>query len=143
MIKELSKTILKGDEFLEIDDDNISIKSGSTQVTSKTMVTASVPPINLPKFNGDYLKWTPFWQRFENAVHNGPYAKIEKLISLLGYLEGRALEEVDGFTVAEENYDTIVNTLKDRFGNKTLIVLELQEKLRGLEPAKPDPESFR
>uniref|UniRef100_A0A914XWN5 Uncharacterized protein n=1 Tax=Panagrolaimus superbus TaxID=310955 RepID=A0A914XWN5_9BILA len=144
LLKDVAMILLIGEEYLIIDDDeNYSIKSDSTVSTQNCRVTASVPQINMPKFNGDYLKWTPFWQRFEHAIHSGPYPKIEKLISLLGFLEGRALEEVEGFTVAAENYDTIVDTIQNRFGNRTLIILELQEKLRGIETARSNPESLR
>uniref|UniRef100_A0AC34FDI0 Integrase catalytic domain-containing protein n=1 Tax=Panagrolaimus sp. ES5 TaxID=591445 RepID=A0AC34FDI0_9BILA len=145
LMTDLTKILLKGEKYLqmEVDDTDISIRSDSTQTTRKIEFTATVPLLNLPKFNGDYLKWSPFWQRFQHAVHSKPYPKIEKLISLLGYLEGKALDEVEGFTVAEENYDTIVETLHNRFGKKSLIILELQAKLRGIQPAKSDPESFR
>uniref|UniRef100_A0AC35GQ64 Uncharacterized protein n=1 Tax=Panagrolaimus sp. PS1159 TaxID=55785 RepID=A0AC35GQ64_9BILA len=54
---------------------NESLITNATQM----MATVTVPDLKLPKFNGDNLKWSSFWQRFEHAVHNRPFPKIEKL----------------------------------------------------------------
>lgn len=147
-IKEVTKTLLNGKKYLidsknslNVADDVLSISTDSTQ--NQYLVTSPIPKIDIPKFDGNYLDWYSFWQRFEYAIHNKPYPKVEKLISLFGLLTGRALEEVKGFTVSDENYDTIIDILINRFGNKNLIINELQMKLREIESAKPTPESLR
>ena len=104
---------------------------------------SKVPSLEMPKYSGDLLKWNSFWQRFKHSVHDQDYPKIEKLISLLSNLEGRAQEEVEGFEVSEENYDTIVGILQERFGNSTLIIKKLQSKLRSLPQANSTSESIR
>uniref|UniRef100_A0A914PCL2 Peptidase aspartic putative domain-containing protein n=1 Tax=Panagrolaimus davidi TaxID=227884 RepID=A0A914PCL2_9BILA len=142
LIDELQELILvkvQPESINSRGDSNESLITNATQTT----VTVTVPDLKLPKFDGDYLKWNSFWQRFEHAVHNRPFPKIEKLISLLGYLEGRALEAVEGFAVLEESYDTVIETLVHRFGRKPLIIKDLQAKLRRIEPAKPNPQSLR
>uniref|UniRef100_A0AC34GZ89 Peptidase aspartic putative domain-containing protein n=1 Tax=Panagrolaimus sp. ES5 TaxID=591445 RepID=A0AC34GZ89_9BILA len=63
--------------------------------------------------------------------------------TLIGLLEGVALEEVAGFEIAEENYDTVVNTLKDRFGNDTIVQSELYSNLRSIPPATSNAKSIR
>uniref|UniRef100_A0A914P062 Peptidase aspartic putative domain-containing protein n=1 Tax=Panagrolaimus davidi TaxID=227884 RepID=A0A914P062_9BILA len=148
VLKELAFTILNGKQYLmesrdcfTEDDDVASITTDSTQ--KEHIITTPIPKIDIPKFDGNYLEWYSFWQRFEYAIHKKPYPKVEKLISLFGLLSGRALEEVKGFTVSEENYDSIVEILINRFGNKSLIINELYVKLRDIECAKSTPESLR
>uniref|UniRef100_A0AC35F206 Peptidase aspartic putative domain-containing protein n=1 Tax=Panagrolaimus sp. PS1159 TaxID=55785 RepID=A0AC35F206_9BILA len=157
LLKELAKTILKGDKYLllEYDDTNISINS--TQSTNGTNINVTVPhtnssvfpqmlripSLNIQKFNGNYLKWKPFWQRFEINVHNHPFSNVEKLDALIGLLEGDALDEVAGFEIAGENYDTVVNTLAKRFGNPKLVLKELYHNLRSIQPSTSDAKSLR
>uniref|UniRef100_A0A914ZFY7 Uncharacterized protein n=1 Tax=Panagrolaimus superbus TaxID=310955 RepID=A0A914ZFY7_9BILA len=145
LLNDLTEIVMEGGKYLQLEteDDNSSIISNSTDFTPKNEIIATMPPLNLPKFNGDYLKWNTFWQRFEHAVHNRPFPKIEKLITLMGLLEGRASEEIEGFQVSEENYETIVDILINRFGKKQLIIMQLQSQLRAVEAAKPNPESLR
>uniref|UniRef100_A0A914Y643 Peptidase aspartic putative domain-containing protein n=1 Tax=Panagrolaimus superbus TaxID=310955 RepID=A0A914Y643_9BILA len=96
----------------------------------------AMPRCDIAKFNGDHLKWNAFWQRFNQNIHIRPYSKVEKMDALLGLLEGKALDVVDGFLVSDENYDTVIQTLFKRFGNKKLVLNKLYEKLRSIEPAK-------
>uniref|UniRef100_A0AC35GHM8 Peptidase aspartic putative domain-containing protein n=1 Tax=Panagrolaimus sp. PS1159 TaxID=55785 RepID=A0AC35GHM8_9BILA len=140
LIDDITMIVLEGNGYLALNGEPVSLNATAA---ARNEGTVTVPHINLPKFNGDYLKWYPFWQRFEHAVHSKAYPKIEKLISLLGFLEGRALEEVEGFTVSEENYDTVVETLVNCFGKKPLIIKELQTKLRNIKSATSSPESLR
>uniref|UniRef100_A0A914Y7Q8 CCHC-type domain-containing protein n=1 Tax=Panagrolaimus superbus TaxID=310955 RepID=A0A914Y7Q8_9BILA len=102
-----------------------------------------VPSLNIPKFTGEYLKWNAFWQTFEIAVHQQNYPQVSKLIALRSYLGGRALEEVESFTISGENYETMVNTLKSRFGNPQFIIREFDLKLNALRPAQSNAESIR
>uniref|UniRef100_A0A914XWF3 Uncharacterized protein n=1 Tax=Panagrolaimus superbus TaxID=310955 RepID=A0A914XWF3_9BILA len=48
-----------------------------------------VPALNIPKFNGDYIKWNSFWQIFEIAVHQQNYPKegvLWKKLKVFRYL---------------------------------------------------------
>uniref|UniRef100_A0A914YSH8 Peptidase A2 domain-containing protein n=1 Tax=Panagrolaimus superbus TaxID=310955 RepID=A0A914YSH8_9BILA len=99
--------------------------------------------LGIPKYNGDYLKWNAFWQTFDILVHQKNYPNVSKLIALRSLLEGRALEEIDSFTISVENYDTVVKTLKDRFGNPQFLIREFDKKLTALRPAAPTAESLR
>uniref|UniRef100_A0AC34GFA8 Uncharacterized protein n=1 Tax=Panagrolaimus sp. ES5 TaxID=591445 RepID=A0AC34GFA8_9BILA len=74
----------------------------------------SIPTLNIPKFNGDSLKWKAFWQRFDLNIHSRPYPKVQKFDTLLGLLDGRALEEVEGFELSDENYDSVIQILVER-----------------------------
>uniref|UniRef100_A0A914YU63 Uncharacterized protein n=1 Tax=Panagrolaimus superbus TaxID=310955 RepID=A0A914YU63_9BILA len=159
LLKELAMIILKGEKYLllEYDDTNTSIKSDSTKSKSEDSVNIAVPKVapsiipqmlriptlNIKKFNGDYLKWKTFWQRFELNVHHHPFSNVEKLDALIGLLEGDALDEVAGFEIAGENYDTVVQTLTQRFGNPKIVLKELYNKLRSIQPPNSDAKSLR
>uniref|UniRef100_A0A914YUR3 Uncharacterized protein n=1 Tax=Panagrolaimus superbus TaxID=310955 RepID=A0A914YUR3_9BILA len=120
-----------------------SQSSGMVAYGTAPSPPARIPALDIPKFSGDYLKWSSFWERFDHAIHQQPFPEVEKLISLLGLLEGRALEEVEGFQVTGGNYNTVVKVLVDRFGNKQLILKELQMRLRSIKAADGSVENLR
>uniref|UniRef100_A0A914P0D4 Peptidase aspartic putative domain-containing protein n=1 Tax=Panagrolaimus davidi TaxID=227884 RepID=A0A914P0D4_9BILA len=109
----------------------------------ENLMITPIPQLGIPKFDGDYLKWNAFWQIFDIAVHKQNYPKVSKLISLRSFLGGRALEEVESFSICDENYDTVVKTLKDRFGNPQFLVREFDLKMNALRPADPSAKSLR
>ncbi len=48
-------------------------KSQSTPVSTKKHTTEPpfvIPPVVIPKFDGDYLKWLRFYDIFTELVHN-------------------------------------------------------------------------
>uniref|UniRef100_A0A914XZ98 Uncharacterized protein n=1 Tax=Panagrolaimus superbus TaxID=310955 RepID=A0A914XZ98_9BILA len=117
LLKDVKRIILEGTGYLRV-----SILPPVQAVTPPpiTPTILQIPALNIQKFNGDYLKWKPFWQRFGVNVDNRPFSNVEKLDALIGLLEGVALEEVAGFEIADENYDTVVKTLQQRFGNEKI-----------------------
>uniref|UniRef100_A0AC35GDM5 Peptidase aspartic putative domain-containing protein n=1 Tax=Panagrolaimus sp. PS1159 TaxID=55785 RepID=A0AC35GDM5_9BILA len=150
LFDDITLLILEGEGYLELhlelDADNrsdITQDSETSQILQIPTKILQIPSLNIQKFNGDYLKWKPFWQRFEINVHNRPFSNVDKLDALMGLLEGRALEEVEGFQISEENYDTVVNTLQTRFGNQALILNKLQGDLRSLPCANSNSNSLR
>ena len=74
------------------------------------------------RFSGDPLEWETFNDTFETAIeHNRNLTKIEKFTCLRGYLEGTALQAIDGFPLPNDNYSNAWNLLKERYGNLQLI----------------------
>ena len=74
------------------------------------------------RFSGDPLEWETFNDTFETAIeHNRNLTKIEKFTCLRGYLEGTALQAIDGFPLTNDNYTNVWNILKERYGNPQLI----------------------
>ena len=73
--------------------------------------------INLPKFNGDLLAWTEFWELYCSAVHhNKNYTSVEKFVYLRGHLTGEAAKSIQGLSTTEASYQIVIDVLKDRFG---------------------------
>uniref|UniRef100_A0A914P8Y5 Uncharacterized protein n=1 Tax=Panagrolaimus davidi TaxID=227884 RepID=A0A914P8Y5_9BILA len=150
LFDDITLLILEGEGYLELnlepDIDNrsdVTQDSETTQILQIPTQILQIPSLNIQKFYGDYVKWKPFWQRFEINVNNRPFSYVDKLDALMGLLEGRALEEVEGFQISEENYDTVVDTLQTRFGNQALILNKLQGDLRSLPCATSNSNSLR
>ena len=70
---------------------------GQGQTTPGTNgATSRLPKLELPKFNGDIMKWKPFYDRFQASVHNNTkLAKVKKFNYLISQLEGEPLQAVD------------------------------------------------
>uniref|UniRef100_A0AC35GTR6 Gag protein n=1 Tax=Panagrolaimus sp. PS1159 TaxID=55785 RepID=A0AC35GTR6_9BILA len=110
---------------------------------TEALVPAKIVIQSIEKFNGEYMKWKPFWQRYVLNIDSKDYAAIEKLDCLIGLLEGKALDEVRGYAIMEENYATVKQALLDRFGNTDRILYELQNQLYAVHPAQPNATSLR
>ena len=144
LIDKLDETVLRIEGYLKINLTTQNNGNGQNiAVCQGVNVLPKISTLELPKYSGDPLKWGAFWQRFKYSVHDKNYPAVEKLNALDSLLKGRAHEEIEGFELSEENYDTVVQILQERFGDKTLLIKQLQSKLRLLPQANPNAESIR
>ena len=82
-----------------------------------------LPKLELPKFDGDVLKFQNFWDQFEAAVlDNDNVPAFQKFTYLRSVLEGVAYHTIEGFEVTGANYQHAVDALKHRFGRKRIII---------------------
>ncbi|VDK24712.1 unnamed protein product, partial [Anisakis simplex] len=98
----------------------------------------NLPKLQIAKFDGDYRRWPQFWATFEHAIDTQPITDVEKVAYLLSYLEGRALEAVAGYTVAPEHYESIKQTLREKFGRPQTLLKELYAELQEMPSSKKD-----
>ena len=90
---------------------------------SRVSSNLKLPRIELPKFNGDVLKFQNFWDQFEAAVHNNvDLPNVQKFTYLRSVLTGNALKAIDGYEVTGANYEAAVECLKHRYGRKRMII---------------------
>ena len=62
-----------------------------------------LPKLEIAVFSGDKLKWTEFWDAFENAAHNNPrLSNIEKFNYLRSKLNGEAKRAIQGLTLSKK-----------------------------------------
>ena len=94
----------------------------TTRTESSNRPGVKLPKFETKRFSGDPLEWETFNDTFETAIeHNRNLTKIEKFTYLRGYLEGTALQTIDGFPLTNDNYSNAWNILKERYGNPQLI----------------------
>lgn len=91
-----------------------------------------LPKITLHRFKGDVTQFRTFWDTFESQVHSNPrLTKIDKFSYLVSLVEGTASRAIEGLPVTEENYDSVVDILKKRFGKpQKLISAHMEELLK-------------
>ncbi len=75
-----------------------------------------------------------FYDSYTAAVHsNDTLSKVDKFNYLKTLLEGSAASAIAGFSLTEENYDTALKLLKDRYANSQVIVSSHVDALLKLE----------
>ena len=99
-----------------------------------------LPKTELKKFSGNILKWTKFWQPFENSIHNNPAVSTsDKFEYLKGCLEGAPLKTIGALDLSAENYNAAVAILKERYGRNDVIQ---KTHLRALETVTAVQDGF-
>ena len=92
-----------------------------------------IPKLELPSFRGEPLKWFEFWALFRSAIHEQPHlTDVEKLTYLFSCLKGEARRVVEGFTIEDNNYQLVIDTLNCVYGNKQALSRHLHRQLRQL-----------
>lgn len=95
----------------------------SQNATHSTFAKFSLPPIDLPTYEGDYKKWVFFFQRFSALVHQNPQlSNVEKFYYLQGRLKGEALTIIQDIELTYSNYVLALNLLIERYENKKVII---------------------
>ena len=121
----------------------VSLESaGNSQVhVSKVFTHAKLPKLELKKFHGNPMQWYPFWESFESAVHKNPnLSSVDKFNYLKSLLTGTAQSSVAGLALTSANYEKAVDLLKQRFGNRQMVIsshIEVLTKLPKVESITP------
>ena len=81
------------------------------------------PKLVIKRFSGRPCDWQPFWDSYENSVHsNKQLANVDKFCYLRSLIEGAPYSTIAGLALTESNYEVAVKLLKERFGNRQLII---------------------
>ena len=84
----------------------------------------------LPKFDGNFGDWNCFWQQFISIVDkNERLGTILKYKRLLSALTGEAQRAVKHLEFSEETYEIAKETLKRRFGQRELVLMDVIRKV--------------
>ena len=98
-----------------------------------------LPKISLPRFDGDPVMWTTFWDSYQSTIHsNTGISDIDKFNYLRSLLDHAALDAIAGLTVSTTNYQQAVEILTKRFGNKQVIISKHMDALMTLEAVTSD-----
>ena len=108
----------------------------TTHNESRQRSNLKLPRIELPKFNGDVLKFQNFWDHFEAAIHSSDdLQKVQKFTYLRSVLTGNALLTIEGFEVTGANYQAAVECLKERYGRKRVVISSLVKSIIKMVPS--------
>ena len=101
--------------------------------------TVRLPKIALPRFGGDPVKWTSFWDSYQSAVHlNSALSDVDKFNYLRSLLDHTAFDAVAGLTLSEANYQQAIEILLKRFGNRQVIISKHMDTLMRMDPISSD-----
>lgn len=124
-ISAYSEIQLKGEETLTELKTRIRIRESQGSDTNgkgETSFTSKLPKLELTRFSGDILTWTPFWDQFESNIGNKRLNAVDKLMYLKSTLDGEALKAIEGLESTNSNYEIATSILKERYGKHNLIV---------------------
>ena len=94
-----------------------------------------LPDIQLPKFDGNPMKWLNFWDYFHTVIHENPgIPVIDKFHYLISLSEGKAKMAVEYLPRHEDMYLKALDILERRFGGRKLRHQALYQRLRSLPP---------
>ncbi|XP_037038490.1 uncharacterized protein LOC119076010 [Bradysia coprophila] len=96
---------------------------------SRKQKSIKMPQIEIPKFNGDYGKWTNFKDLFNQMMEQRDLTSTEKFMYLRGNLTGEPLALIESLQVTAGNYILAWDLLNDRYENPRHIIKSLLNKL--------------
>ena len=119
--------------------DNFSTHSTSTSDRDVAMSrnVNKLPKLQLPLFDGNFLKWGEFNDAFTSAVDNNEHIdNVQKFQYLKAQLRGDAARTIEGLQVTNANYNEALTLLKKRFGQTHILISQYMKAL--WELPKPD-----
>ncbi|PIO56510.1 hypothetical protein TELCIR_22090, partial [Teladorsagia circumcincta] len=112
------------------------VRSQQSEGIQRTYRSIKPPQPTLPKFFGKPEEFAEFWAVFETLVHkNEELDVIEKIIFLKESLRGRAKTSIQGIQPLPENYEWMVNTLKESYCDYSTNRSQIVQKLMSLKAA--------
>ncbi|EYC13252.1 hypothetical protein Y032_0044g1060 [Ancylostoma ceylanicum] len=105
--------------------------------TSSTFMQTVLPRLTLPKFSGKRQEWDMFWALFKTNIDEQPISSMMKYNYLLQALTGEARQVAGRYQFIEENYNIVVNALKQKYGRDSSIVEELLAEFERCKASGP------
>ncbi|KAG0416829.1 hypothetical protein HPB47_006102 [Ixodes persulcatus] len=91
--------------------------------SSGSSAKGKLPKLKLLRFNGDSLQWQPFWEQFEQVVHNNrELSQTDKFNYLRAALSEEAAEAIAGLPGTASCYEDARYILKTRFGDEKRLI---------------------
>ena len=123
-------------------EENKSASFKST--TKKEAIHVKLPKITLKSFSGNPLEWLSFWDSFQASVDkNSDISGVDKMNYLCGLLKGEAARVIQGLPLSESNNKRAVDLLKERFGQKQVLINAYMDALLKIPVATNDVKKLR
>ena len=111
---------------------------------AKEKLIVKLPKLELKKFDGNILKWTEFWDRFESTIHNNKSLHNVDIFNYLkSQLQGTAAEVLSGLELTKDNYNVAIELLKERYGRKHIMADAHYAKMMNMPMATYRATSLR
>ncbi|GFO23704.1 reverse transcriptase [Plakobranchus ocellatus] len=117
----------------EIKESHTSDLNTSQTSTSSHVGRARLPKLELPKFSGNYLEFTSFFDKFLAVVDKSELPAVTKFTYLQSLLTGEALASINGLTVTDDSYPVAKEILTKRYGRKERIIFSHIQTLLSLQ----------
>ena len=96
---------------------------------------AKLPKLIIRKFYGEAHKFQEFWDSFRSSVHDNPsLSPIDKLNYLRTLIENPAYSTIAGLSLTEANYETALELLQKRYGQKQTIINSHIDTILKIQP---------
>ncbi|UYV82210.1 hypothetical protein LAZ67_21001340 [Cordylochernes scorpioides] len=105
--------------------DGSLVKSASISVVNTdSKITNRLSKIELTKYKGNLEDWLSWWGQFSKITDDETLEDVDKFHYLIqAVVEGsRAQRLVCSYPITEDNYPKVIQALKDRFGDKNLLI---------------------
>lgn len=109
-----------------------------TNAPNASFLSRICTPRDLPEFSGDPLDWLQFQHAFYDSTELCKFTPKENIWRLRKCLSGPAKEAVSALLVSASSPDTIMSTLKLRFGNPDYIISKIINDIKRLPPISSD-----
>lgn len=124
-------------------DDLFSIMQRQNDITAllvQQQFTLSLPPRDIPTFDGDPLEYRAFIRAFEHGVEAKATSTADCLYFLEQYTKGQPRELVKScqHMPSDRGYQRAKTLLQDRFGNEQRIATAYMDKALGWSSLKPE-----
>ncbi|KAF8795057.1 hypothetical protein HNY73_002952 [Argiope bruennichi] len=112
--------------------------NGSNVRINYPATSINLPKLRIPTFNEDANTFIEFINSFNNATDsNDSLSNVDKFIYLKSFLSSEAFKIVSAFSLTEENYNSCLSLLKDRYGKQDHLIIHFMNRLLETEPVKP------
>ncbi|XP_035205973.1 uncharacterized protein LOC118181004 [Stegodyphus dumicola] len=112
-------------------------RTNVVETRSEQQNTVKLPRLQIPQYDGNILRFHEFYYQFEVAIHkNVNLSNVEKFSYLKSYLTDEAEVALRGLALSSENYEIVLNILKERFGRKDIIIDAHTARLLNLSPVR-------
>ena len=101
-----------------------SVNSVSNVQPQPVMTTqVKLPEVQIKPFRGDLLEYKSFIQLFEAVIiNNHTLSDVQKFMYLKSFLRDEPLKLIDNLQVINQNFETALNILADRYNNKISVI---------------------
>ena len=113
--------------------------TATSDIPMMWLVQQSLPKMEVPKFNGNPMKWVEFVIKFRELIHDQVYLTVnQRFIFLMQHVEGEAKRAIQVFSSNKNGYILVLKRLKYMFGQKSQISEAYTSKLTRGKPISND-----